>query len=140
MQHPDLYSNAHLVVAAIRIFTHKNSKHPSLNEVCKTLSFSLEQGNLICKKLKDLGIIDMVEGAFEHQLFIKDHLKIEEISRDKKEDGLEEALKKFKDSKKDFSKKIESFQAKQAEKQKALFAELEEKLKKGSDKIKPSSE
>jgi hypothetical protein len=140
MQHPDLYSNAHLVVSAIRIFTHKNSKHPSLNEICKTLSFSLEQGNLICKKLKDLGIIDMVEGAFEHQLFIKDHLKIEEISRDKKEDGLEEALKKFKDSKKDFSKKIESFQAKQAEKQKALFAELEEKLKKGSDKTKPSSE
>lgn len=140
MQHPDLYSNAHLVVAAIRIFTHKNSKHPSLNEICKTLSFSLEQGNLICKKLKDLGIIDMVEGAFEIQLFIKDYLKIEEISREKKEDRLEEALKKFKDSKKDFSKKIESFQAKQAEKQKALFAELEEKLKKGSDKIKPSSE
>ncbi|MDH4204719.1 MAG: hypothetical protein OEV45_04250 [Desulfobacteraceae bacterium] len=140
MQHPDLYSNAHLVVSAIRIFTHKNSKHPSLNEICKTLSFSLEQGNLICKKLKDLGIIDVVEGAFENQLFIKDHLKIEEIPRDKKEDRLEEALKKFKDSKKDFSKKIESFQAKQAEKQKALFAELEEKLKKGSDKTKPSSE
>ncbi len=140
MQHPDLYSNAHLVVAAIRIFTHKNSKHPSLNEICKTLSFSLEQGNLVCKKLKDLGIIDVVEGAFENHLFIKDHLKIEEIPRDKKEDRLEEALKKFKDSKKDFSKKIESFQAKQAEKQKALFAELEEKLKQGANKTKPSSE
>jgi hypothetical protein len=140
MQHLDLYSNAHLVVAAIRIFTHKNSKHPSLNEICKTLSFSLEQGNLICKKLKELEIIDVVEGAFENHLFIKDHLKIEEIPRDKKEDKLEEALKKFKDSKKDFSKKIESFQAKQAEKQKALFAELEEKLKKGSDKTKFSPE
>ena len=140
MQYPDLYSNAHLVVAAIRIFTHKNSKNPSLNEVCKTLSFSLEQGNLICKKLKDFGIIDVVEGAFENQLFIKDHLKIEEIPRDKKEDRLEEALKKFKDSKKDFSKKIESFQVKQAEKQKALFAELEEKLKKGSNKTKPTPE
>jgi len=140
MQEHNLYSNAHLVVAAIRIFTHKNSRHPSMDEICRTLSFSLEQGNLICKKLKDLGIIDMVEGAFENQLFIKDHLKIEEIPRDKKEDRLEEALKKFKDSKKDFSKKIESFQAKQAEKQKALFAELEEKLKKGSDKTKPSSE
>ena len=140
MQHPDLYTNAHLVVAAIRIFTHKNSKNPSLNEVCNTLSFSLEQGNLICKKLKELGIIDVIEGAFENHLFIKDHLKIEEIPRDKKENKLEEALKKFKDSKKDFSKKIESFQAKQAEKQKALFAELEEKLKKGSDKTKPTPE
>jgi len=140
MQHSDLYSNAHLVIAAIRIFTHKNSKHPSMNEICKTLSFSLEQGNLICKKLKDLGIIDVVEGAFENHLFIKDHLKIEEIPRDKKEDKFEDALKKFKDSKKDFSKKIESFQAKQAEKQKALFAELEEKLKKDSDKTKSSPE
>ena len=74
----------------------------------------------------------MAEGAFESHLFIKDHLKIEEIPRDKKEDKLGEALKKFKDSKKDFSKKIESFQAKNAEKQKALFAELEEKLKKGT--------
>lgn len=84
-----------------------------------------------------MGIIDMVEGAFGNQLFIKDHLKIEEISRDKKEDKFEEALKKFQDSKKDFSKQIESFQDKQAQKQKALFAELEEKLKKGSDKTKP---
>jgi hypothetical protein len=140
MQYPDLYSNAHLVVAAIRIFTYKNSKHPSLNEICATLSFSLEQGNLICNKLKELGIIDVVEGAFENHLFIKDHLKIEEIPKDKKEDKLEEALKKFKDSKKDFSKKIESFQAKQAKKQKALFAELEEKLKKGSGKTKPEPE
>jgi hypothetical protein len=140
MQEPDLYSNAHLVVAAIRIFTHKNSKNPSVDEICNTLSFSLEQGNLICKKLKELGIIDVIEGAFENHLFIKDHLKIEEIPRGKREDKLEEALKKFKDSKKDFSKKIESFQAKQAEKQKALFAELEEKLKKGSDKTKPTPE
>jgi hypothetical protein len=132
MQYSDLYSNAHLVVAAIRIFTHKNSKHPSLSEICETLSFSLEQGNLICKKLKDLGIIDVVEGAFENHLFIKDHLKIEEIPKDKKEDKLGDALKKFKDSRKDFSKQIESFQAKQAKKQKDLFAELEEKLKKGS--------
>jgi hypothetical protein len=126
------------VVAAIRIFTHKNSKYPSMNEICKTLSFSLEQGNLICKKLKELGVIDVVEGAFENHIFIKDHLKIEEIPKDKKEDRLEEALKKFKDSKKDFSKEIESFQVKQAEKQKALFAELEEKLKIDSNKTKSS--
>jgi len=140
MQHSDVYENAHLVAAAIRIFTHQNSRHPSIDEICRILSFSLEQGNLICKKLKDMGIVDVVEGAFENHFFIKDHLRIEEIPRDKKEDKLEDALKKFKDSRKDFSKKIESFQVKQAQKQKALFAELEEKLKKGSDKPKPTPE
>jgi hypothetical protein len=140
MQPSGAYENAHLVVAAIRIFTHQNSRHPSIDEICKILSFSLEQGNLICKKLQDMGIVDVVEGAFENHFFIKDHLKIEEIPRDKKEDKLEDALKKFKDSRKDFSKKIESFQVKQAQKQKALFAELEEKLKKGSDKPKSTPE
>jgi hypothetical protein len=140
MQNSDEYANAHLVVAAIRIFTHQNSRHPSIDEICRILSFSLEQGNRICKKLKDMGIVDVVEGAFENHLFIKDHLKIEEMPRDKKEDKLEEALKKFKDTRKDFSKKIESFQVKQAQKQKALFAELEEKLKKGSDKPKSTPE
>jgi hypothetical protein len=140
MQPSDAYENAHLVVASIRIFTHQNSRHPSIDEICRILSFSLEQGNLICKKLKDMGIVDVVEGAFEDHFFIKDHLKIEEIPRDKKEDKLENALKKFKDSRKDFSKKIESFQEKQAQKQKALFAELEEKLKKGSDKPKSTPE
>jgi hypothetical protein len=136
MEHADFYYNAHLVVAAIRILTHKNSTPPSIDDVCRTLSFSLEQGNFTCKKLKEIGIIDVVEGAFGGRLFIKNHLKIEEIPKDKKEDKLDEALKKFQNSKKEFSKKIESFQAEQTQKQKDLFAELNKKLKEKSDKPK----
>lgn len=78
----------------------------------------------------------MVEGGFGIRLFIKNHLKIEEIPRGDKEDRFEEALKKFQHSKKDIAKKIESIQAKKAKKQKDLFTELEEKLKKDSEKIK----
>ncbi len=134
MQNSDFYSDAHLVVAAIRVLTHQNSTPPSMDEVCRIISFSLEQGNFICKKLKEIGIVDVVEGGFGTRLFIKNHLKIEEIPRGKKEDKLGEALKEFQNSRKDFTQKIESFQAKQAKKQKDLFAELEEKLKKESDK------
>ena len=132
MQNSDFYSNAHLVAAAIRILTHKNSTPPSIDEICQTLSFSLEQGNFICKKLKDKGIIEIVEGAFGTRLFLKSHLKIEELSKGKKADSLEDAVKKFQSSKKDMTQKVELFQAKQAKKQKDLFAELEKKLKKGS--------
>ena len=140
MQNSDFYSDAHLVVAAIRVLTHQNSTPPSMDQVCRIISFSLEQGNFICKKLKEIGIVDVVEGGFGTRLFIKNHLKIEEIPRGKKEDKLGEALKEFQNSKKDFTREVESFQAKQAKKQKDLFAELEEKLKKGSDKTKPSPE
>ncbi|MDH3343972.1 MAG: hypothetical protein OEL58_01930, partial [Desulfobacteraceae bacterium] len=74
----------------------------------------------------------IVEGAFGTRLFLKNHLKIEEISRDKKADSLEDAVKKFQSSKKDMTQKVELFRAEQAKKQKDLFAELEKKLKKGS--------
>jgi hypothetical protein len=134
MQNSDSYSNAHLFVAAIRVLTQQNSLPPSIDQVCRIISFSLEQGNFICKKLKELGVVDVVEGGFGNRLFIKDHLKIEEIPKGKKEGKLEESLKEFQNSKKEFSRKIESFQAKQAKKQKDLFAELEKKLKKGSKK------
>jgi hypothetical protein len=134
IQYSDFYSNAHLVVAAIRILTHQSSTPPSIDQVCRIISFSLEQGNLVCKKLKEIGVIDVVEGGFGTRLFIKNHLKIEEIPNAKKADTLEESIKAFQNSKKEFTKKIESFQAKQAKKQRDLFAELEEKLKKGSDK------
>jgi hypothetical protein len=133
MQNSDFYSDAHLVVAAIRVLTYQNSSPPSMDQVCRIISFSLEQGNFICKKLKEIGIVDMVEGGFGTRLFIKNHLKIEEIPRGKKEDKLGEALKEFQNSKKDFTREIESFQAKQAKKQKDLFAGLEKKLKKESN-------
>ena len=129
MQNTDLYSNAHLVVAAIRVLAHQKNTPPSIENVCQTLSFSLEQGNFICNKLEEMQIIEIVEGSYGTRLFIKNHLKTEDIPRGDKVSGLEEELKKFQSSRKDFTKKIESFQAKQAKKQKDLFAELEKKLK-----------
>ena len=134
MKKTDFYSNAHLVVAVIRIHAHQNSSFPTIDEVCRTLSFSMEQGNYICKKLIEMGIIEVVEGAYETRLFIKNHLKIEEIPKGEKDSGLKEDIKKFQNSKKDFTQEIESFQAKQAKKQKDLFAELEKKMKNGPDK------
>jgi hypothetical protein len=134
MQGTDLYSYAHLVVAAIRVLEHQKSIPPSIDEICQTLSFSPERGNLICRKLHEIGIIDIVEGAYGTRLFIKNYRLIEEISKDPKESGLEKELKKFKDAKKDHTQKIESLKAEQAEKRKSLFSEIEKKLKEGLDK------
>ena len=130
----DFYSNAHLFVAAIRVCEHRISASPSLEDVCKTLSFSLEKGNLICRKLKEMDIIDMVEGSFGDRLFIRNHLKLEDIPRGEEESKLEEELKKFQDAQKAFSQKIESFQTQQTQKKKNLFAEMEKKLKAELDK------
>ena len=130
----DFYSNAHLVVAAIRVCEHRHSTPPSLEEVCDTLSFSIEKGSLILRKLKEMGIIEVVKGSYGDRFFIRNHLKLEDIPRGKEENKLEEELKRFRDTQKTLSKKVESFKAEQAQKKKDLFSEMEKKLKAELDK------
>jgi DNA-binding Lrp family transcriptional regulator len=134
MELDDLYSSAHLFIAAIRVCEHQHGGRASVEDVCGLIGLSLEQGNFICKKLLEDGVIERVHGAFGTRLFIKDHLKIEEIPRKEKGSSLEQEIRKFQDSKKGFAQKIESLKAAQAEKKKNLFADVEKKLKKQLEK------
>jgi hypothetical protein len=130
----DLYSQAHLLVAAIRVFEHNSSRPPAIEELCRTINFSIEKGNFICRKLEELEIIEAVEGSYGPRLFVRDHLKIEDIPRGVSDSGFEDELKKFQDNRKAFTRKIKSFQAQQKQKKEDLFAEMEKKLKKELDK------
>jgi len=134
MKTNNLYSTAHLFVAAIRVCEHKQSAPPSIDDVCRVISFSLERGNFICKQLKEMKIIEAVEGPYGVRLSVKNHLKIEDIPKEEKESALSDELSKFKETQKTFAKKIESFTAKQKEKKKSLFDEVEKKLKQELDK------
>jgi len=136
-QETDLYTSAHLVVAAIRIIEHRNASPASFEELCQILSYSLEQGHYICRKLVEMEIIGMVEGAYGTKLYIRDHLKLEEIPRGPVESKIEKELQKFQTERKQFSRKIESIKSEQAKKKQDLFAEIEQKLKK---KLKPDTE
>jgi len=134
MQETDFYGSAHIFVAAIRVLEHQNATPPSIDDVCRMLSFSPEQGNYICRKLKELNILELVESAFGNKLYIHNHLKIEDIPKGKQVSRLEEELKIFQSSKNEISGKIESIKSEQAEKKKSLFEELEKNLKKGLNK------
>ena len=134
MKTNNLYYNAHLFVAAIRVCEHQKSSPPSIEDVCRSVSFSLERGSFICKQLKEMEIIEAVEGPYGMRLSVKNHIKIEDIPKEEKESVLEEELTKFKQTQKTFAKKVESFTAKQKEKKKNLFNEVEKKLKKELDK------
>ena len=130
----NLYTTAHLFVSAIRVWEYQNDTPPALEEISHMLAMSIERTNYICRKLREMGIVHSVEGSFGNRLFIRDHLKIEEIPREDDESKLEEELKKFKESQKGLSQKIETIKAKQAQKKKDLFAEMEKKLKHELDK------
>ena len=130
----NLYSQAHLIVAAIRVYEHLNSRPPTVDDVCRVINFSVEQGYFICRKLQEIDIIKAVEGTYGTRLFISDHLKLEDLPRDEPENKLEDDLKKFQSTQKALSQKIESFQAQQKQKKKDLFAEMEKKLKEELEK------
>ena len=130
----DFYSQAHLLVAAIRVFEHINARPPTIEDLCQTINFSIEKGNFICRKLEELDIIEAVEGSYGTRLFVRDHLKIEDIPRGEPDSNFEDELKKFQDSRKAFSQKIETIQSQQKQKKKELFAEMEKKLKEELDK------
>ncbi len=133
MEKTDLYTDAHLFVSAIRILENQKGASPSIEDVCRTISVSLEQGNMVCRKLNDMEIIEVVEGAYGTKLFVRNFLLIEEIPKEAEESKLEDEIKKFQDSKKGHSKELEAFRQKQKLKKKDLFAELNQKLKKGID-------
>ena len=130
----NFYTTAHLFVAAIRIWEYQNDTPPALEEISQMLAMSIERSNYICNKLKEIGVINSVEGSFGNRLFVRNHLKIEDIPREDDESHLEEEIKKFQESQKGISQKIENIKAKQAQKKKDLFAEMEKKLKQELDK------
>jgi hypothetical protein len=125
----DFYTEAHLLVAAIRIFNHLNSRPPNDAELGRTIDLSIERCSFLCRKLEDLEVLEAVEGSFGARWYIRDHIKIEDIPRGEPESNLEDELKKFQENQKAFSQKMETMQAEQKKKKKGLFAEMEKKLK-----------
>jgi hypothetical protein len=124
-----LYQNGHLVVAAIRVLTHRRNGPPSVDAVTELLNFSPEQANLLCSKLHELGIVECLEGGFGTRLFVRDHVKLEDLPDEAQTPAFAEAIKKFQEEKKSLTRKVDAIKAEQAEKKKALHAELEKQLR-----------
>lgn len=130
MESKNFYTKAHLIMAAIRLIEYKEAIPPTLEQICHFLSISLEEGNRLCRKLKDLQAIDIIEKGDEVRIFISDHKKLEDIPIQDEMSSIESELMKFKKIKEEQKKKIEIIQAEQAEKKKRLHEEIEKKLKK----------
>ncbi|MBU4319304.1 MAG: hypothetical protein KKF30_18755 [Proteobacteria bacterium] len=133
MEKKDFYTTSHLIVAAIRVLDHQKGVPPDIEALGQALSFSTEESLFFCRRLEKAGIIAVVESAFGTKLFIKDHLELEKLPRTEQDAPIKDDIEKFMSQKQDQFKEIESIKAKQDQKKKDLFAEIEQRLK---DKIK----
>ncbi len=134
MQPTDLYTTAHLFVAAVRVLDHRDGAPPSLEAVCRLLDYSDEKGSYLLNRLKDPGIVAVVKSGFNDRLVVANHLAIEDLPRTTEESRLEQELKRFKQGKDVMQEKVASIKAQQNQKKQDLFAEIEKKLKQKMEK------
>lgn len=133
----DTYTEAHLIVAAIRILQHRNGAPPKIEEVCALLEISDEAGHTISRKLAKLGIIERLEDPFSIKLTVANHLEIEKIPRNVPEaNGLAQELEKFQAKKMKADKKVADIQAEIAKKKQDMLSSIEAKFKKEMEKYK----
>ena len=108
----DPYNEAHIFVAAVRILQHLKHTAPPVEDVCKWLDISVESGLAVCRKLKQLGIIEILEDPFSCRLSVANHLEIEKLPREVSDDGaLARDLEQFMAKKKNMDKQVEEIQA-----------------------------
>ena len=135
----DAYTEAHLVVSAVRILLHRHGGPPELGEVCGMLEFSDEAGYAICRNLKEHGILDIIEDPFSVKLVVGDYLNIEKLPRvAESENSIASEVEKFQAEKAKSQKKMEDLKAEIARKQDQKMADIEAKFKKEMEKFKKS--
>jgi len=133
----DPYSEAHLFVAAIRILQHKKGTAPPVEDVCEMINVSVESGLAVCRKLKKLDILEIIEDPFANRLAVANHLEIEKLPRQQKDEGrLARDLEQFMAKKKNMDKKVEEIQAAMKKKKQDLFSDIESKMKQQMEELK----
>lgn len=123
------YTDAHLFVAAIRVSEHLKKNPPSVKDICDLLELSEEKGHFLCRNLTERGIVESVEGAYGIRLYVRDHLKLEELPKEQAAPSLKDELQRFQESQKGLANKVATIKSEREEKRKSLFEEMEKKLK-----------
>ena len=131
MDNLSFYEEAHLIASAIRIIEQKNKKTATYEDISLLLDITTEHTSILCVKLKDLGILDFIKGAFgKTGVILKDHLKIEPLPRKIEKVNMAAEIEKFQTkATSELENKIKSFKTTQKEKEKKLFSDIESKLK-----------
>jgi len=71
---------AHLMVAAVRVLAHRETRPPSVEEVAQLLGLAPESTNVMIRELVDLGILREIVDAHSARYEVGDYLQIEELA------------------------------------------------------------
>jgi len=100
-------SEAHLLVAAVRVLAHKTGRPPAVDEVAELLGWSRELTGHLSRGLEAQGILQALTSPFDVRLEIADHLAIENLPVEDTGPGLRDEVEAFHEQ---FKKKQEELQ------------------------------
>lgn len=124
----DEYTQAHLFVAAIRVFEHRNGQGPSLRGLADMLCVSEEELSLLSRKLEEKGIIGVIATGGQERFMVRDHTRIEGLPKEAAPLALEDEISRFKAKQESHLKDLEERLSRSRDKS-GVFSELEKALK-----------
>jgi hypothetical protein len=89
------YEESHLVVAAVRILSHRDGRSPTPEDVAGLLGFSREKLYVLVHELRRLGILRGLETPFELRLDVGDPAQLETLPRSGEGPTIEGQLTEF---------------------------------------------
>lgn len=135
-----LYEEAQILLAGVRLFQHREKRMPSLKELAEFINFSVESVHHLCGRLEGIGALERIRGAFEDRICLKDPLQAEALREIGGSPDIGEDVKKWKEQRKSRLLEVEKrFSGDEERKEKEdLFAQIEQKLKKGGKETRES--
>lgn len=126
-----VYDLGHLVVAAVRVLAHRESRPPTPEAIGDLLGFSPEFTGQIIRGLEERGIVKTVKSAYDLRVEIVDHVGLEELPKAEKGPGMEAEIEEFEKRFKEKQEKLESLFGSDAlgKKKKKQMRSMEDELK-----------
>lgn len=129
MQKPS-QTQAHLMIAAIRVLQHQAQRPPSVEEIATLLGFSKEYVGHLLRALDAEGIVHTIQSPFDQRFEVKNHQKIELLPTEDRGPGFKDEVEAFHKEFEEKQKKLQDLfdRDEQGERQREKFQKLDEEL------------
>ncbi len=128
MKSTDLYEQAHVFLAGIRVFEHLYGRPPTLQGLSELLKISEEELSLLGRKLEDRSIIRVILAGSQVRYSIADHILVEDLPRGQQTSQMKDEISQFQNKQQSRLKEIEKTLGRSTDKAK-IFGDLDKALK-----------
>lgn len=128
MKSKELYEQAHVFIAGIRVFEHLHGRPPTLQGLSDFLKISEEELSLLARKLEDRTIIRVIQAGSQIRYSIADHTGVEALPRGQQTSRMKDEITQFQSRQQSRMKEIEKTLGKKTDSA-GIFSDLDKALK-----------